>query len=68
MLALRFVEKLRARTSSRGLYARRPCITSYEAEQMMLEGGFTKSKRRARSDEFAAMIILQDYLAANAKS
>jgi RNase H-fold protein (predicted Holliday junction resolvase) len=30
----------------------------------MIERGFAKSERRARSDEFAAMIILQDYLSA----
>jgi len=37
-------------------------LTSYEAEQMMIERGLGRQVRRARSDEFAAMIILQDYL------
>jgi RNase H-fold protein (predicted Holliday junction resolvase) len=37
-------------------------LTSYEAEQMMIERGLNTEQRRARSDEFAAMIILQDYL------
>ena len=39
-------------------------LTSYEAEQIMSERGFSRGKRKARSDEFAAMIILRDYLAA----
>ena len=37
-------------------------LTSYEAEQMMIERGMNRNERRARSDQFAAMIILQDYL------
>ncbi|MCI0487607.1 MAG: Holliday junction resolvase RuvX [Blastocatellia bacterium] len=39
-------------------------LTSYEAEQIMIERGWSRDERRARSDEFAAMIILQDYLSA----
>jgi putative Holliday junction resolvase len=66
--AMKFAEKLRARLAVPVLMQDER-LTSYEAEQMMLERGFPKSKRRARSDEFAAMIILEDYLAAaNAKS
>ena len=59
--ATRFVEKLRARLNV-AVVLQDERLTSYEAEQMMIERGFTSTKRRARSDEFAAMIILQDYL------
>ena len=66
--AMRFVEKLRAKLGV-AVYVQDERLTSYEAEQMMIERGFAKHKRRARSDEFAAMIILQDYLAsANSKN
>ncbi|MEK6320640.1 MAG: Holliday junction resolvase RuvX [Acidobacteriota bacterium] len=61
--AMRFIEKLRAQLDV-GVFAQDERLTSYEAEQMMIERGFAKRKRRARSDEFAAMIILQDYLSA----
>ena len=65
--AMRFVEKLRARLNV-AVFMQDERLTSYEAEQMMIERGFTRSKRKARSDEFAAMIILQDYLSlTNAK-
>ncbi len=66
--AMRFVEKLRAKLEV-AVFMQDERLTSYEAEQMMIERGFAKNKRRARSDEFAAMIILQDYLsAANGKN
>ena len=66
--AMRFVEKLRAKLAV-AVHVQDERLTSYEAEQMMIERGFAKDKRRARSDEFAAMIILQDYLAsANSKN
>ncbi len=61
--ATRFAETLRARLKV-PVFMQDERLTSYEAEQMMSERGFSRSKRRARSDEFAAMIILQDYLAA----
>lgn len=61
--ALRFVEKLRARVDV-AVFTQDERLTSYEAEQMMVERGFSRSKRRARSDEFAAIIILREYLAA----
>jgi putative holliday junction resolvase len=61
-VALRFAEKLRARLDIE-VFTQDERLTSYEAEQMMIERGYNRSKRRARSDEFAAMIILQDYLA-----
>jgi putative holliday junction resolvase len=37
-------------------------LTSYEAEEIMIELGLKREERRARSDQYAAMIILQDYL------
>jgi putative holliday junction resolvase len=61
--AMRFAEKLRARVGV-AVTTQDERLTSYEAEQIMSERGFSRSKRRARSDEFAAMIILREYLAA----
>ena len=61
--AIRFAEKLRSRVGVE-VTTQDERLTSYEAEQMMSERGFSRTKRRARSDEFAAMIILRDYLAA----
>lgn len=61
--ALRFAEKLRSQLAV-AVLTQDERLTSYEAEQMMSERGFSRNERRARSDEFAAMIILQDYLAA----
>jgi putative pre-16S rRNA nuclease len=61
--ATRFAEKLRARLDV-PVFMQDERLSSYEAEQMMIERGFSRSKRKARSDEFAAMIILEDYLAA----
>lgn len=43
-------------------------LTSYEAEQMMIERGMNRSQRREKSDEVAAMIILRDYLTTGAKN
>jgi putative Holliday junction resolvase len=60
---MKFIEKLRAHLDVE-VQTQDERLTSYEAEQMMIERGFTKRKRLARSDEFAAMIILQDYLSA----
>jgi len=37
-------------------------LTSYEADQILREMGVDLRQRRARSDEYAAMIILQDYI------
>jgi putative pre-16S rRNA nuclease len=58
---LRFVEQLKARLEVQVL-TQDERLTSYEAEQLMIERGLPRRERRARSDEFAAMIILQDYL------
>lgn len=37
-------------------------LTSYEAEQLMIERRFDRNKRREMSDAVAATIILQDFL------
>jgi putative Holliday junction resolvase len=60
---IRFTKKLRGQIDV-PVMTQDERLTSYEAEQMMTERGFSRDKRRARSDEFAAMIILRDYLAA----
>jgi putative Holliday junction resolvase len=59
--AMKFAERLRSRISV-PLFTQDERLTSYEAEQMMIERGYGREQRRARSDEFAAMIILQEYL------
>ena len=40
-------------------------LTSREAEEMMHELGFDMRKRKEKSDEYAAAIILQDYLSSH---
>lgn len=40
-------------------------LTSYEAEQALRASGAKLRERRAKSDEYAAVLILQDYLAAH---
>jgi putative holliday junction resolvase len=42
-------------------------LTSYEAEQILRAMGVGERERRARSDEYAAVLILQDYLDAQAR-
>jgi putative Holliday junction resolvase len=37
-------------------------LTSHEADQMLREMGVSLRERRAKSDEYAATIILQDYI------
>ncbi len=59
--AMRFVERLKSKLDV-AVFMQDERLTSYEAEQMMIERGLGREQRRARSDEFAAMIILQDYL------
>jgi putative Holliday junction resolvase len=58
---LKFVELLRSNLPVPVL-TQDERLTSYEAEQMMIERGFTRRQRRARSDGLAATIILRDYL------
>ncbi|MFY9556298.1 MAG: Holliday junction resolvase RuvX [Blastocatellia bacterium] len=60
---MRFVSQLQAQLRVT-VFTQDERLTSYEADQIMIERGFKQSERRARSDEFAAMIILHDYLAA----
>ena len=59
---LRFVERLKAALAV-DVFTQDERLTSYEAEQMMIERGFSREARRARSDEFAALLILEDFLA-----
>ncbi len=40
-------------------------LTSYEAEEQMRELGFDLRQRKEKSDEYAAAIILRDYLASH---
>jgi putative Holliday junction resolvase len=42
-------------------------LTSYEAEQRLRQQGVKPTERRARSDEQAALVILQDYLHAQTR-
>jgi putative Holliday junction resolvase len=58
---LQFIEKLRAKTTI-PIVTQDERLTSYEAEQIMMEQGLNRAQRRRRSDEVAATIILQDYL------
>lgn len=60
---MRFVERLQALLSVPVL-TQDERLTSYEGEQIMIERGMKRHERRSKSDEMAAMIILQDYLAA----
>jgi putative Holliday junction resolvase len=59
--ALQFARKLETRLGVR-VFTQDEKLTSFEAEQIMIERGMSRSERRARSDEIAAMIILQDFL------
>jgi putative Holliday junction resolvase len=58
---MRFVERLRKELRV-PVITHDERLTSYEAEQMMISRGVKRKARRERSDQFAAMIILQDYL------
>src|SRR4051812_11569538 len=48
--ALKFAERLRSKLAV-PLFTQDERLTSYEAEQMMIERGFGRAIRRARSDE-----------------
>jgi putative Holliday junction resolvase len=63
---MKFAQSLRAALDV-PVFTQDERLTSYEAERMMIERGLGPSERRARSDEFAAMIILEDYLSASAR-
>jgi|ERR1051325_923203 putative Holliday junction resolvase len=58
---LRFAERLRVELEV-PVATQDERLTSYEAEQRMMEQGLGRNERRRRSDEMAAAIILQDYL------
>jgi putative Holliday junction resolvase len=58
---MRFVDRLQGEVRV-PVFMQDERLTSYEAEQIMIERGLKRQERRARSDEYAAMIILQDYL------
>jgi putative holliday junction resolvase len=58
---LRFIEQLRAKITV-PIVTQDERLTSFEAEQIMMEQGLNRAQRRRRSDEVAATIILQDYL------
>ena len=60
-LAQKFAERLGAALDL-PVFTQDERLTSYEAEQIMIERGLSRDERRARSDQFAAMIILEDYL------
>jgi len=60
--ALRFAEALRKNLGV-AVFTQDERLTSYEAETTLAELGYDRRQRRARSDDFAAMIILKDYLA-----
>ena len=59
--ALTFAERLRVELAL-PVFTEDERLTSYEAEQIMIERAYTRKQRRERSDEFAAMIILRDFL------
>lgn len=42
-------------------------LTSYEADQILREMGVSQKERKAKSDEYAAVLILQDYLDGQAR-
>ena len=64
---MKFTESLRAALDV-PVFTQDERLTSYEAEQIMIERGLSRAERRAKSDQFAAMIILEDYLSASAKT
>jgi putative Holliday junction resolvase len=57
-----FIQKLRAFTTV-PIVTLDERLTSREADERLRELGFNERERRARSDEYAALILLQDYLA-----
>jgi putative Holliday junction resolvase len=65
--AISFVEKLKSQIAVE-VFTQDERLTSYEADQIMAERGLSREVRRARSDEFAATIILHDFLARTKKN
>jgi len=62
--ALGFADRLRSELDVE-VYTQDERLTSYEANQLMIERGVGRRERDERSDEFAAMLILQDYLSSS---
>lgn len=62
------VEKVEKFVAELGLHVSVPIemvderLTSYEADQILREMGVSLKERKAKSDEYAAVLILQDYL------
>jgi putative Holliday junction resolvase len=65
--AMDFVAKLQIQLAI-SVFTQDERLTSYEAERWMIEQGLGRQARRARSDEFAAMLILEDYLSNTKKN
>lgn len=61
---LRFVADLRSAVTV-PIVTQDERLTSHAADEMMREQGLDACARRTRSDEYAAAIILQDYLASH---
>lgn len=59
--AMRFVHTLRGHLSIE-VFTQDERLSSYEAEQAMIDLGYDRERRKSSSDRFAAMIILRDYL------
>lgn len=57
----KFAERLRKEVGIE-VFTQDERLTSYEAEQIMIEQGLGRQERRKRSDEIAATLILQDFL------
>ena len=57
----KFISKLKEKVEI-PVFAVDERLTSHEADQILREMGVGEKERRARSDEYAAMIILQDFL------
>ncbi|HEY6330966.1 MAG TPA: Holliday junction resolvase RuvX [Blastocatellia bacterium] len=64
---MNFVEKLKRHLADIDVLTQDERLTSYEADTILAERGYNRAERRAKSDEVAAMIILQDFLAGTKK-
>ena len=64
---LRFVERLRDAVAV-PVHTVNEWLTSFEAEERMREMGIRSSERRSRVDEAAAVVILEEFLAAHARA
>src|SRR4030095_12001305 len=58
---MKFIEKLREQLDV-GVFTQDERLTSYEAEQMMIERGFSKRKRRGGCGVFCATTYLWRYM------